>query len=158
MANLAQLVNVIAPMMTSKDGLYLQTIYFPLAEYGRQKGNQSLDVLVNSPEYQPDAGRSLKYLDVSSTYDAKSRQIYLNVLNRSEKNDIAAQIVSSSGTLASAVGVWEMNHSDLKTTHTFGDDKKVRPSIRTANVSLKDNGFSYAFPKHSLTILKLRIQ
>ena len=158
MANLAQLVNVIAPMMTSKAGLYLQTIYFPLAEYARQKGNQSLDVLVTSPEYKPDGGRSLKYLDVSSTYDAKSRQICLNVLNRSEKNDIAAQIVNSSGTLSSAVGVWELNHSDLKATHTFGADQKVRPSIKTASVSLKDNGFSYNFPKHSLTILKLNVQ
>ncbi len=158
MANLAQLVNVIAPMMTNKDGLFLQTIYFPLAEYSRQKGNQSLDVLVNSPEYKPDGGRSLKYLDVSSTYDAKSRQVYLNVLNRSEKSDIAARIISSSGTFANAVGIWELNHSDLKTTHTFGDDKKVRPSIKTANISLNDNGFSYTFPKHSLTILKLRIE
>ena len=40
MANLAQLVNVIAPMMTNKQGLFLQTIYFPLAEYVKQKGNQ----------------------------------------------------------------------------------------------------------------------
>jgi alpha-N-arabinofuranosidase len=145
-------------MMTSKDGLFLQPIYFPLAEYGRQKGNQSLDVLVNSPEYKPDTGRSLKYLDVSSTYDEKTRQVYVNVLNRSEKNDIAAQIANSSGTLSSAIGIWEMNHSDLKTTHTFGDDKKVRPSIKTATVSLKDNAFSYTFPKHSLTILKLKLQ
>jgi alpha-N-arabinofuranosidase len=28
MANLAQLVNVIAPIFTNKQGLYLQTIYF----------------------------------------------------------------------------------------------------------------------------------
>src|SRR6185436_13876948 len=32
MANLAQMVNVIAPIMTSKDGLFLQPIYFPLVE------------------------------------------------------------------------------------------------------------------------------
>ena len=158
MANLAQLVNVIAPMMTSKTGLFLQTIYFPLAEYARQKGNQSLDVLVTSPEYKPDAGRSLKYLDVSSTYDAKTHQVYLNVLNRSEKNDIAAQIAGSSGAISTGVGVWELNHADLKTTHTFGADQKVRPAIKNTNVALKDNGFSYTFPKHSLTILKLKIQ
>jgi alpha-L-arabinofuranosidase len=136
----------------------LQTIYFPLAEYAKQKGNQSLDVLVTSPEYKPDAGRSLKYLDVSSTYDAKSKTVYLNVLNRSEKNDIAAQLVSSQAGLSSTVGVWELNHADLKTTHTFGADQKVRPSIKTANVTLKDNGFGYTFPKHSLTILKLKVQ
>ena len=38
MANLAQLVNVIAPIFTNRQGLYLQTIYFPLAEYAKQRG------------------------------------------------------------------------------------------------------------------------
>ena len=54
MANLAQLVNVIAPMFTNPQGMYLQTIYFPIAEYAKQRGNQSLDVLVESPQYKPD--------------------------------------------------------------------------------------------------------
>src|ERR1022692_1159590 len=122
MANLAQLVNVIAPIFTNKQGLYLQTIYFPVAEYARQRGNQSLDVWVQSPEYKPDGGRSLSYLDVSSTYDAKTRRVFLNVLNRSEKLDIAAQISSVSGAVSSA-SVWELNYADLKATHTFGNDK-----------------------------------
>ena len=39
MANLAQLVNVIAPIFTNKEGLFLQPIYFPIAEYAKQRGN-----------------------------------------------------------------------------------------------------------------------
>jgi hypothetical protein len=72
MANLAQLVNVIAPMFTNPQGLYFQTIYFPIAEYAKQRGNQSLDVRVDSPQYKPDKGRELGYLDVSATYDPKA--------------------------------------------------------------------------------------
>ena len=56
MANLAQLVNVIAPMFTNPQGLYFQTIYFPIAEYAKQRGHQSLDVRVDSPLYKPDEG------------------------------------------------------------------------------------------------------
>ena len=52
MANLAQMVNVIAPIMTNEKGLFLQTIYFPIVEYGRQRGNTSLDVWVSSPTYK----------------------------------------------------------------------------------------------------------
>src|ERR1035438_310012 len=59
-ANLAQLVNVIAPIVTSKNGLFLQTIYWPLVEYGKQRGNQSLDALVTSPTYDYD-GRQVGY-------------------------------------------------------------------------------------------------
>ena len=157
MANLAQLVNVIGPIFTDKKSLYLQTIYFPLAEYAKQRGNQSLDVWVQAPEYKPDGGRALAYLDVSSTYDQKTRRVFLNVLNRSEKQDIAAQIGSVSGAVSGSANVWELNHADLKATHTFGNDKVVRPATRSFQPVAQEKGFGYAFPKHSLTILTLQL-
>jgi alpha-N-arabinofuranosidase len=154
MANLAQLVNVIAPIFTNKQGLYLQTIYFPLAEYAKQRGNQALDVLAESPQYRPDKGRPLGYLDVSATIDPKTRQVYVNVLNRSEKLDITTRLENVSAPPPGTVSVWELNHPDLKATHTFGKDTVVRPATRSASVKTSGNGFEYTFPKHSLTILK----
>ena len=158
MANLAQLVNVIAPIFTNTQGMYLQTIYFPIAEYARQKGRQALDVQTVSPQYKPDGGRALGYLDVSATYDPASKQVSVNVLNRSERNDIPARVSNVEGKFAPAASVWELNHPDLKATHTFGDDRKVRPATRDMNLALSGDGFTYTFPKHSLTILKLKIQ
>jgi alpha-N-arabinofuranosidase len=154
MANLAQLVNVIAPIFTNKQGMYLQTIYFPLAEYAKQRGNIALDVLADSPKYTPDKGRALGYLDVSATMDQKTRQVSLNVLNKSEKTDIPARIENVAGAPSGAVSVWELNHTDLKATHTFGKDNIVRPATRSVNVKASGNAFEYTFPKHSLTILK----
>jgi alpha-L-arabinofuranosidase len=52
------------------------------------------------------------------------------------------------------VSVWELNHTDLKATHSFGKDEVVRPATRSASVKTSGNGFEYTFPKHSLTILK----
>ena len=37
-------------------------------------------------------GRALGYLDVSATYNPATRQVFVNVLNRSEKTDITARI------------------------------------------------------------------
>ena len=158
MANLAQLVNGIAPIFTNKAGLFLQPIYFPIAEYGKQRGNMSLDLLVRSPTYSVDNRPPLKYLDVSGTYNVKEGVVYLNVLNRSEKMDIASRIDNVAGTLDGEVGVWEMNQADLKATHTFGDDKKLRPAVRTIATAVDGNGLTYKFPKHSLTILRLRVK
>jgi alpha-N-arabinofuranosidase len=155
MANLAQLVNVIAPIFTNREGLFLQTIYFPLAEYGKQRGNVALDLLVKSPTYRVENQGPLGYLDASATYNASERAVYLNVLNRSEKLDIASRIDYVAGAVSGRLEVWELNHPDLKATHTFGDDAKVRPATRTVTVAVSSNGFSYTFPKHSLTILKL---
>ncbi|MBI4889924.1 MAG: alpha-N-arabinofuranosidase [Acidobacteria bacterium] len=158
MANLAQLVNVIAPMFTNKQGLFLQPIYFPIAEYGKQRGNTALDALVSSPTYQPAGRKPLGYLDVSVTHDAKGGAVYVNVLNRSEKQDIATRIDNVEGALQPAVSVWEMNSNDFKATHTFGDDRRVAPKTSTLTARIEKNGFSYTFPKHSLTILKLKVQ
>ncbi len=157
MANLAQLVNVIAPIFTNEKGLFLQPIYFPIAEYAKQKGNQALDVWTWSPEYQPEGKDRLGYLDVSATYDPAARAVFLNVLNRSETQDLRTRIESAAGAVQGDAGVWELNHPDLKATHTFGDDRKVRPAVRTAVLSVSGNAFEYVFPKHSLTILRLTI-
>jgi alpha-N-arabinofuranosidase len=153
MANLAQLVNVIAPMFTNPQGMYFQTTYFPIAEYAKQRGLKALDVLVDSPQYRPDKGRELGYLDVSATYDPKTKRTYLNVLNRSSKSDIVTRVDSAAGAPSGPVDVWELNHPDLKATHTFGKDKVVRPATRKAAVKASGGGFDYTFPKQSLTIL-----
>jgi alpha-N-arabinofuranosidase len=157
MANLAQVVNVIAPIFTNKEGLFLQPIYFPIAEYAKQKNNTALDLHVASPTYTIDNRAPITYLDSSATYDPKTRMIYLNVLNRSERLDIQTRIDNADGKLAAQADVWEMNHPDLKATHSFGADTKVRPSTKTVDLKPSGDGLTYTFPKHSLTILKLKV-
>jgi alpha-N-arabinofuranosidase len=158
MANLAQLVNVIAPMMTNKQGLFLQPIFFPIAEYGRQRGNKSIDTWVSGPTYKIGNRQPLGYLDVSATYNPSQNTVYLNVLNRSKATDISTRIENEEGHLEGRVGVWEMNNSDLKATHTFGEDKNVIPKTRTTSSDVSENALTYTFPAHSLTILRLTLR
>jgi alpha-N-arabinofuranosidase len=156
MANLAQMVNVIAPIMTNEEGYFLQPTYFPLVEYGKQRGNTSLDVWVDSPTYSVGNRGTVGYLDVSATYDPQGRFVYVNVLNRSADRDLASRVEIQEGELAGRdIHVWEMNHPDLKATHSFGDDENVRPVTRTISVETIDDGFGYTFPAHSLTILRV---
>jgi alpha-N-arabinofuranosidase len=157
MANLAQIVNVIAPIFTNKDGLFLQPIYFPIAEFAKQRGNTALDLWVSSSTYKAGQRGPLPYLDTSATYDPKTRTVFLNVLNRSEKMDIATQIDNIEGKMSGSMEVWEMSHSDLKAVHTFGDDRKVRPVTRNVTAAVSGKGFTYTFPKHSLTILRIKV-
>ena len=158
MANLAQMVNVIAPIMTNQEGLFLQPIYFPLAEFARQRNNTSLDVWVASPTYRiQNRPAQVKYLDVSATYNPGTRELFVNVLNRSRDKDITAAIESQHGSFDGGVSVWELNHPDLKATHTFGDDRKVRPVSRTVRPAMRNGEFSHTFPAHSLTILTAKL-
>src|SRR5262249_8932757 len=92
MANLAQIVNVIAPFMRNRQGRFLQPFYFTTVEYGKQRGNAALDVGVSAPTYRVGNRPPLKYLDVSATYNPQERAIYLNALNRSKDKDLATRI------------------------------------------------------------------
>jgi alpha-N-arabinofuranosidase len=157
MANLAQIVNVIAPIFTNEKGLFLQPIYFPIAEYGKQRGNLALDVWTTSPTYRTGDRAPLNYLDTSATFDKKNGFVFLNVLNRSKSMDIAADIENQAGKLGESASLWEMNHPDLKATHTFGADQKVRPAVRTVTLRQTGAAFRYTFPAHSLTILRLKL-
>jgi alpha-N-arabinofuranosidase len=158
MANLAQIVNVIAPIFTNEKGLFLQPIYFPLAEYAKQGSNTALDVWSQGPEYKIGNRAPLRYLDVSSTHDKKNGVVYLNVLNRSKDKNITAAIENQTGKAGANASVWEMNHPDMKATHTFGDDKKVRPVTKEVSLKQSGSGFEYTFPAHSLTIMKLQVR
>jgi alpha-N-arabinofuranosidase len=158
MANLAQMVNVIAPIMASKNGVFLQPTYFPLVEFGKQRGNTALDVWVDAPTYQVANRPPLPYLDVSASYKPSSREVFVNVLNRSKDRNLTATIVNQEGTLGPEAAIWELNHPDLKATHTFGDDRKVRPTTRTDAIVRVDGGFRYTFPAHSLSIIRLKLQ
>src|SRR4029434_2657452 len=111
MANLAQMVNVIAPIRTHKRGLFLQTTYFPIGEYGKQRGNTAVDAWVSAPTYKIQNRPELKYLNVSATSNSRDRALYVNVLNRSKDKDLSTRIESQEGQLESAGSIWEMNHS-----------------------------------------------
>ena len=51
-ANMAQLVNVIAPMFTNEKGMFLQTIYHPLQLFANNSRGKALDLFVDSPKYK----------------------------------------------------------------------------------------------------------
>ena len=125
-------------------------------EYGRQRGNTALDVWVSAPTYRiQNRGPEISYLDVSATRNTATGDVFVNVLNRSRDRDLTAAIETGE-TLNSQVGVWQMNHADLKATHTFGDDQKVRPTVRQDTVSVSNGAFAYRFPAHSLSVLRIQ--
>jgi alpha-N-arabinofuranosidase len=145
MANLAQLVNALAPIVTNKTGLFRQPIFFPIEEYGKQRGNLSLDLLVSSPDTM---------LDVSGSWNPRTRQLSLNVLNRSSKDDITARVDCTDGQLTDKVEVWQMSHPEMKATHDFGRDQALAPKNSVVAITRNAKTFDYKFPKASLTILK----
>jgi alpha-L-arabinofuranosidase len=151
LANLAQLVNVIAPIMTNEKGLVLQTTYFPFQLYAEHSGSVALNAFVRSDAFpkMPE----VPYIDVSATTDDKNGKLTLAIVNRHPTADIAVDIeIEGFRPRASGV-VYEVNGPSLDATNTFDSPHNVK----TARSNLTGAGvkFHHNCPAHSLQVLVL---
>lgn len=165
MANMAQLVNVIAPILTSKEGMFRQTIYYPLQLFSNHVSGTSLDVFVDCDTYDTEeffiglgekrtTQTDVPYLDVSSTY--KDGEVTICVLNRHRDQAIPTDILSQTGKFSGSFAVFEVNGPDIKAVNDFGKETvkaSAKPEIRSRGEKI-----TYSFPPHSFTLLKGRIE
>lgn len=164
MANMAQLVNVIAPIFTNEEGLFLQTIYYPLELFAWNVHGTSLDVFVDCDTYSTGEffvglGESttrqeaVPYLDVSASLNGD--EVIINVVNRNKEKAVRTDIISQSGDFDGPVEVYEVNGSDVKASNTFGKtevETRQKPSLKA-----KGDVLSYDFPAHSFTQLRFKV-
>ena len=94
-ACIAQLVNVIAPIMTEPKGAaWRQTIYYPYyfaSVFGR---GAALQLAVNSPGYDADVADNVPYLDISGVHDEEAGTLTFFAVNRhgAETLDLAVAL------------------------------------------------------------------
>lgn len=83
-ACLAQLVNVIAPIMTEPGGkLWKQTSFYPFALTARYAAGDVLSVPIECDTYCTNRFGDVPVIDATATFDAKTNQTAIFLVNRS---------------------------------------------------------------------------
>jgi len=165
MANMAQLVNVIAPIWAEKQGIYKQTIYYPLSLFANNVKGSALDVFVdcetyNTEEFLIGLGESktrqtnVPYLDVSAT--CNNGEVVLCVVNRNKDKAITTDILSQTGEFTGTFKVFEVNGPDVKAMNNF--DKETVKTVVKPDISARGSKITYSFPAHSFTMIKGQIK
>src|SRR5690606_36755606 len=83
-ACVAQVVNTISPIHTTRDGLLKHTTYYPIRLFSNLAAGVALDVLVQSPRYETAKFGDMPLLDVSASYDEASNNGAVFIVNRSQ--------------------------------------------------------------------------
>lgn len=92
-ASQAQLVNVIAPIMTEPGGrAWKQTIFHPFALTSRHARGDVLRVVLDSPAYETSKFGEVPLLDAVATHDAESGDLAVFVVNRSQDAELPLEI------------------------------------------------------------------
>lgn len=163
-ANQAQLVNVIAPIVTSPEGLFLQSIYHPLRLFADHLGSLALDVFVSSPRHElveeddatpwpyrvADLG-PFSVLDAVATYEPEGGKVTLSVVNRDPSSEVTAEISLAQPLEPQAALVEEVNGASVSASNSFEAPEEV--FVTQGEIEQFRDGVSYTFPAHSMTVI-----
>ncbi|MPZ70645.1 MAG: alpha-N-arabinofuranosidase [Actinobacteria bacterium] len=167
-ANLAQMVNAIAPIFTSPDGLFLQTIYHPLRLAAEHSQEIALDAHVecDTVEYaDPEQPERREYriadlgpfalLDVAATRDRSGQRVVLSVVNRSAETAVKAMVSLGDVQPVGGVVSRSVQGDSPRTENSF--DEPAAVDVVETRFGVSAATFEYEFAPYSYTQLDIEI-
>ena len=89
MACLAQLINVIAPVMVTDGGAWRQTIYWPLLHASTYGRGTVLHPVISCPKYDSKTFTDVPYLEATAIHNEEAGEVTVFAVNRSLHDDMA---------------------------------------------------------------------
>ncbi|MFY9740896.1 MAG: alpha-N-arabinofuranosidase [Candidatus Sulfotelmatobacter sp.] len=126
-ACLAQLVNVIAPLVTDANGVLRQTIYYPYSWALQMARGNVLDLLVQSPTYEVSEMGQVPYLDVAATLSSGDGKVSMFILNRDLDKPHSIEINWQDWAPNKGLSSNVLTGGDLKAFNTFDAPKRIVP-------------------------------
>ena len=133
---LAQILNVIAPLVTNETSVLRQSIYYPYAWSLQYARGHVLDLLVESETY-PIEGRGLRpdfarddqvpFVDLAATLDGPGGQAAVFMLNRDLETEREVVLEWRDPVPTRVLACQTLTGTDLKAFNTFEQPKRVVP-------------------------------
>lgn len=156
-ACIAQLVNVIAPIMTEPGGdAWRQTIYYPFkfaSAYGR---GTALQLDVDCPSYDADVAANISYLDISGVHDGDAGTITFFAVNRNGEEPLEVELSLERFGMAKSVEHTLIKHDDLEARNTKENQNNVVP-VKGSGATLADGGLSLSLPPYSYSVIRVQL-
>jgi len=150
-ACLAQLVNVIAPILTRPDGILRQSIFYPFALFSRYASGDSLDLLVQAPTYATRMFGEQPLIDAAASYDAEHGRGAIFIVHRGRTEPLTLDLEWQGRAPHRVASIYQVSGSDPKAANTFDTPDVI--GIRTLpGVPVADRRSRLQVPPLSLTV------
>lgn len=151
MACLAQIVNVIAPIMTRKDGILIQPNYYPLQLMAAHAVGRSLRPLLTCPTYRAGDRGDVPALDVAATLDG-SGGLAVFAVNRSGAEDAELTLIVDDAVITEVRGADVLSGADPKAVNDWEHPRRVVP--QAGNARLAEGKAVLKVPKYGFVALR----
>jgi len=156
-ACLAQLVNVIAPIMTENGGAaWRQTIFYPFLHaslYGRGK---ALIPLIQSPRYDTKEYTDVPYLESIAIHNEEAGEVTVFAVNRHLESAMPLEVDLRSFGSVRVLEHIVLEHDDLKATNTAANPNNVKPH-NGGNASADGSKLTALLPRASWNVIRLKV-
>ena len=150
-ANIAQLVNVIAPILTRGDEMLKQSIFYAFRMISSRKTGTSLRQTVQCPSYESACRGVTSYLDSAVIADDATVQIFLT--NRSSDEVLTVQVEGDCG-IEKVLSAEILTGPDAKSANQY-EDPDVVVATGFEQYSINTKGLSVTLPPLSFVALTL---
>ena len=154
-ACLAQLVNVIAPIMTKNGGgIWKQSIYYPYLHASLYGRGTALKTIVNGPKYDSKDFTDVPYLDTVAVMNEENGCLTVFAVNKDTEGAIDAEFRLPEFEDYKVIGHTAMTHPDIKAVNSLENPNHVVPAERP--LPAFENGIlNVSFPKLSWNVVRL---
>jgi alpha-L-arabinofuranosidase len=155
-ACIAQLVNVIAPIMTEPDGAaWRQTIFYPLAFASRLGRGKALNCRVSCSSYDTEIADKVPHVDVAAVHDEAAERLNLFIVNRHGERTADLTLRLDGFSSLKVVEHQVMAGFHLQAANTANGQDHVKPH-RASGAKVEKMQVSLSVAPLSYTVLSLR--
>lgn len=156
-ANLAQIVNVIGPLLTHGDEMLVQSIFYPFEMISKRRDGISLRVAVDGPTYDSARNGRVGYIDASAILEFEGRKLNVFLSNRSVDESADVSINIADNAILSCENAELLTGPDAKAANSFenGDVIKAKPFV---GVRVQDSQAHSQLPPLSFVAMTLNLK
>lgn len=157
MACLAQLVNVIAPIMTATGGgAWRQTIYYPFMHASVFGRGTALVPLIQSPKYDTKTITDVPYLEAVAVHNEELGEVTIFAVNRDLERPLPLTVDLRSFGNCRLIEHIVLEHEDLKAANTLEQPDRVTPH-KNGNAALIDRTVSAQLARASWNVIRIKV-
>lgn len=154
-ASLAQLVNVIAPIMTEPGGIaWRQTTFFPFSITSRLAQGTALALKLDAPSYETKEYGTVPLVDAVATHDEETGRSAVFLVNRSTGEPVTLTVDIAALGEVSLLESHTLADDDVYAKNTLAEPERVAPRANDS-VRIEGGELTVTLPPVSWTALSL---
>jgi alpha-N-arabinofuranosidase len=154
-ACLAQLVNVIAPILTVPGGPAIrQTIFYPFLHASLHGRGKAMRLIIDSPKYEDKEFGDVPFLESVAVWNEENETLTIFAVNRHQAEPLALRAGLRDFSGYRVIEHLVLEHPDRNAMNTAAQPDAVRPHSR-GDAQVNDSGLTATLPSLSWNVIRL---